>query len=193
VRLRRIPADGPGVTQTYRRVPAAAAEPEDDDALLAAVQMPIAGVYELDSASRVWLAVRRAAVAALPPAGTPPPGGVDVRIRLASGTERERGSVDLIKKVLLGVCASFHAYDGASLAEIARGLAAELRGEEAEITALLSSPRGAVLGPSGFLSLRGERVQVNPVDDRIRTAEIAVTAGEPPQLEIELRAAAALP
>lgn len=172
VRLRRIPAAGPAVIQHYRRVPPAAAAAEDDEALLAAVQVPIAGVFELDSARLVWLAARRVVVATLPAAGAAAPGGVALRARVVTESDRERGSTELIEKLLDGIRAAFQVYTGADLEDAARRLAAELRGDPAEMTALLSSPRGAVLGAA----------------ERFAAAEVTVAAGSHPQLAIELRA-----
>jgi hypothetical protein len=172
VRLRRIPDAGPAVIQSYRRVPAALAADEGDEGVLAAVQVPIAGVFELDSARLVWLAARRVAVATLPVAGGAPSAGVALRARLVTESERERGSTELIKKLLDGIRAAFQVYAGADLEDAARRLAAELRSDPAEMSALLSSARGAVLGA-------GERFAV---------AEVTVAAGSRPRLEIELRA-----
>jgi hypothetical protein len=173
VRLRRAPAVGPGVVQRYRRVPAAtAASGEDDEAPLAAVQVPIAGAYELESASRAWLVARRAVVAALPADGTVPAGGIELRIRLATGSEREHGSIELIKKLLDGIGDAFYAYAGPDLDETARALATELKQGQDEMTMLLSSPRGALLA-SG---------------QRFGAADVAIVTGSRPQLEIELRA-----
>jgi hypothetical protein len=169
VRLRRAPAGGTGVIQRYRRVPIAAAA-ADEEALLAAVQVPIAGVYELDSAASVWLAARRAVVAARPPAGTAPPGGIELRVRLATGSERERGSIELIKKLLDGIAQAFSIHAGENLEERARALAAELGQGQAEMRMLLSAPHGALLA--------GGR--------RFSAAEITIVAGTAPRFEIEL-------
>jgi hypothetical protein len=171
VRLRRAPAVGAGVVLRYRRVPAAAAAGAVE-APLAAVQVPIAGVYDLDSASSAWLAARRAVVATLPPDGIAPPGGMELRILLSTGSQREHGSIELIKKLLDGIGDAFYAYGGADLDETARGLAAELKQGQDEMTMLLSSPRGALLA-SG---------------ERFGAAEVAIVAGARPQLEVELRA-----
>ena len=89
VRLRRMPARAGGVVQTYRRAPAASTADDGDADVLAAVEVPIAGVFELDSARRVWLATRRVVVATLPPgasllrAGSPSV-QVSPRARIAS-------------------------------------------------------------------------------------------------------------
>jgi hypothetical protein len=172
VRLRRAPAVEPGVVQRYRRVPIATAAGDEDEALLAAVQVPIAGVYQLDSAASVWLAVRRAVVATLPPRETAASGGIQLRIRLATGSEREHGSIELIKKLLDGIGDSFYAYAGANLEETARGLAAELEQGQAEMSMLLSSPHGALLAAG----------------ERLGAADVTIVPGARPQLEIELRA-----
>jgi hypothetical protein len=172
VRLRRAPAVGPGVVQRYRRVPAATAAGDTDGVSLAAVDVPIAGVYELDSASSAWLAARRAVVATLPADGTVPPGGIELRIRLSTGSDREHGSIELIKKLLDGIGDAFYAYAGADLDETARGLAAELKQGQDEMTTLLSSPRGALLA-SG---------------ERFGAVEVAIVAGSRAQLDVELRA-----
>jgi hypothetical protein len=170
VRLRHAPARGPGVVQTYRRVPMAAAPDEHEEMVLAALQVPIAGVFELDSARHVWLATRRVAVATLPPGSPARPGATALRARLSTGTDRELGNAQLIKKLLDGIRAAFQVYAGDDLDGTARRLAAELRGDQAEIATLLSSPRGAVLGPG----------------ERFAAADVIVVAGTHALLEIEL-------
>jgi hypothetical protein len=170
VRLRHAPARGPGVVQTYRRVPLAAVPGEgDEETVLAALEVPIAGVYELDSARHVWLATRRVAVATLPP-GSAPPGATALRARLFTGTERELGNAQLIKKLLDGTRAGFQVYAGDDLEDTAQRLAAELRADRAEMATLLGSPRGAVLAPG----------------ERFAAAAVIVAAGTQAQLEIEL-------
>jgi hypothetical protein len=171
VRLRRTAAAGPGVLQTYRRVPIAVAAEDGDEAVLASVRVPLTGVFELDSARLAWLATRRVVVVALPTESAARPGGVELRARLVTESERERGSTELIEKVFAGIRASFQAYTGDDLEGTARRLAAELRGDEAEMSALLSSPRGVLLGAG----------------ERFAAAEIIIGSGEHPQLEIELR------
>ena len=150
-----------------------AASADDGDAdVLAAVEVPIAGVFELDSARRVWLATRRVVVATLPPGSVAPAHGVALRAGVATGSDREHGNVPLITRLLAGIVASFRAYAGDDLDDAARRLAAELGGDPAEMTMLLSSPRGVVLGSR----------------DRFGAAEITIAPGTRPQLEIELTA-----
>jgi hypothetical protein len=170
VRLRRMPARAGGVVQTYRRAPLVATADEGDADVLAAVEVPIAGVFELDSARRVWLATRRVVVATLPPGTVAPHHGVALRAGLSTGSDREHGNVPLISRLLAGILASFRTYAGDDLDEAARRLAAELGGDQAEMTMLLSSPRGAVLGSH----------------DHLGAAEVTVMPGTRPQLEITL-------
>jgi hypothetical protein len=171
VRLRHAPARGPGVVQTYRRVPLPPVPGEgDDETVLAALEVPIAGVYELDSARQVWLATRRVAVATLPPGSAGPPGATALRARLSTGTERELGNAQLIKKLLDGIRAAFQVYAGDDLEGTAQRLAAELRADQAELAAFLASPHGALLAPG----------------ERFVAADVIVVAGTRAQLEIEL-------
>ena len=172
VRLRRAAAAGPGVIQSYRRVPLAAAD-DDDRAVLATLQVPLKGVFELDTARLVWLAVRRVAVAALP-AGAAPRGGVELRARLVAESEREPVTTELIERLLDGIRASLQVYAADDLEGTARRLAAELKADQAEMSTLLSSPRGAVLAAG----------------ERFAAVEVIVTAGARAQLDIELRAGA---
>jgi hypothetical protein len=173
VRLGRLPARAPGVVQTYRRVPAAPIA-DGNEMVVAAAQVPIAGVFELDSARRVWLLTRRVVVATLPAGTVMEPPGVALHARLLTGSEREHGNVPLIRKLLDGVRAAFQVdggvddIDGAAL-QLARDLA---EGQD-EMHALLSSPRGALLGARATW----------------HAADIAVVPGASSQLEIELRAA----
>jgi hypothetical protein len=171
VRLRRAAAAGPGVIQSYRRVPLAAAADDDDKAVLATLQVPLKGVFELDTARLVWLAVRRVGVGALP-AGAAPPGGVELRARLVAESEREPVTTELIERLLDGIRASFQVYAADDLEGTARRLAAELKADQAEMSTLLSSPRGAVLAAG----------------ERFAAVEVIVTSGARAQLDIELRA-----
>jgi hypothetical protein len=171
VRLRRLPARAQGVVQTYRRVPAASTAGQDDEDALAAVRVPIAGLFELDSARRVWLVTRRVVVATLPAGAPVEPGGIALRVRLVTGSEREHGNVPLIRKLLDGIRASFQIDGGVEdVAGAARQLAHELGESEDELRMLLSSPRGALLaGGAGW-----------------GAADITIASGAPPQLDIEL-------
>ena len=171
VRLRHAPARGPGVVQTYRRVPMAiAADEGDEPTVLAALEVPIAGVYELDSARHVWLATRRVALATPVAASAAPRGSTALRARLSTGTDRELGNVQLIKKLLDGIRAAFQLYAGDDVEGTAQRLAAELRADQAEIATLLGSPRGAVLAPG----------------ERFAAADVIVVAGTRALLEVEL-------
>lgn len=174
VRLRRSSAGGPDVIQRYRRAPFAVAADDDDEdePVLAALQVPITGVFELDTTALVWVAVRRLAVATLPAGSAAPPGGVELRARLVTESDRVLGSTELIKKLLDGIRASFQPYAGADAEDAAQRLAVELRADAAEMSALLASPRGAVLGAG----------------ERFDAAEVTIAPGASPRLEIELRA-----
>ncbi len=139
-----------GVVQTYRRVPwRPIADEGDEETVLAALEVPIAGVYELDSARHVWLATRRVVVATLPPGQRRPSGQRSPCVRVSPrDSDRELGNVQLIKRLLDGIRAAFQVYAGDDLEGTAQRLAAELRADQAEMTTLLSSPRGAVLAPA---------------------------------------------
>jgi hypothetical protein len=187
VRLRRLPPLDARAVQRYRRVPLEAVENGEGGALLAAVRVPVADGLELDTARHAWLAARRAVVAELAAGPEAPPGGVDLRIRVVAGSARRRGSIELVKKLLDGVCAAFHVYGGANLDEVTRRLALELGEDPEGVRALATSPRGALLGACDCFWLRGEGVQVSPADDRIHAAEVAFVSGDVAQIEIELR------
>jgi hypothetical protein len=171
VRLRRAAGAGPGVIQSYRRVPVPTAADDDDEAVLATLQVPLEGIYELDTARLVWLAVRRVAVAALA-AGTASPGRIELRARLAAESEREPVTTELIERLIDGIRASFQVYAADDLEGTARRLAAELKADPAEMSTLLSSPRGAVLAAG----------------QRFAAVEVIVTTGARAQLDIKLRA-----
>jgi hypothetical protein len=176
VRLRRAPGDGLAVIQTYRRVPIAIPASEDDEheeIPLAKLEVPLKGVYELDTARLVWLAVRRIAVATLPPAGAAVAGGIELRARLVAESDREPVTTELLERLLDGIRASFQADAGDDLEATSRRLAAELRADPAEITTLLSSARGSLLAAG----------------ERFAAVEVIVSSGAQPQLAIELRTA----
>lgn len=175
VRLRRGRAGDPGVIQTYRRAPIALPVNEDDeageDAPLATVRVPLKGIFELDTARLVWLAVRRVAVAALP-AASPVSGGVELRARLVAESEREPITTELLERLFDGIAAAFRVYEG-DVEDASRRLASELRADPSEMTKLLTSANGAVLAPG----------------ERFAASEVIVSSGANPSLEIELRTA----
>jgi hypothetical protein len=180
VRMRRAPAAGSAVIQTYRRaplvVPAGGDGDEEREPPLARVLVPLRGVYELDTERLVWLAVRRAVVATLPLAGAPALRGVELSAHLVAETEREPVTTELLERLIEGIRTSFRAQEGDDLEETARRLAgaAELRTDPAELNALLRSPNGALLA----------------AHERFAAVEIVVTSGAAPQLAIELRPSA---
>jgi hypothetical protein len=149
----------------------AAAVDDDDEAVLATLQVPLKGIFELDTARLVWLAVRRVAVGTLPAGGAAPPGGIELRARLVAESEREPVTTELIERLLDGIRASFQVYAGTDLEDTARRLAAELKADPGEISTLLSSPRGAVLAAG----------------ERFAALEVIVATGARAQLDIELR------
>jgi hypothetical protein len=178
VRLRRTPPEGPAVIQTYRRSPLVEVTDEDDDhepVVLASVEVPLRGVYDLDTARMVWLAVRRVVVATLPAGGASAPRGIELRARLVAESDREPLTTELIERLLDGIRASFQVFAGDDLDATSRRLAAELRIDASEVTALLTSPHGAILATA----------------DRFAAAEVIVATGAQPQLAVELRAVGA--
>jgi hypothetical protein len=191
VRLCQLPQSGDSAVQRYQRVPVAAVESEESGALLAAVRVPVIDGLEVETARHVWLAARTVIAKELPAGEAAAPGGIDLRIRFTVESVRRRGNIELVKKLLDGVCAAFHLYGGANLDEVARRLVLELGGDPERMRELASSPRGALLGAYDCFWLRGEGVQVSPADDRIHAAEVAFVTGAVPQIEIELREIAA--
>jgi hypothetical protein len=191
VRLCQLPQSGDSAVQRYERVPVAAVESEESGALLAAVRVPVIDGLEVETARHVWLAARTVIAADLPAGVASDRGGVDLRIRFTVESPRRRGNIELVKKLLDGVCAAFQLYGGANLDEVARRLVLELGGDPERMRELASSPRGALLGAYDCFWLRGEGVQVSPADDRIHAAEVAFVTGAVPQIEIELREIAA--
>ena len=187
VRLRRLPPSGGGVVQRYERVAVAAADSDAGAAPLAAVRVAVTDGLELETARHVWLATRPAVVAEMPAATEVPTRGIDLRIRVVPESARRRGSPELVKKLLDGVCAAFHVYDGEHLDEVARRLALELGQDPERMRELASSPRGGLLGARNCFVLNGAGVQVSPAHHRIHAAEIAFVSGPAPQIEIELR------
>jgi len=178
VRMRRATSPGPGVIQTYRRVPlegaACSDADEETESILASLRIPLQGVYELDTERLVWLAVRRAVVAALPAAGAAPSAGIELSARLVAETQREPVTTELLERLIECIRLSFRAHEGYDLEETSRRLtrAAELRADPAEVNALLRSPNGTLLAAGA----------------RFAAVEVLVTSGPQPQLSIELRA-----
>jgi hypothetical protein len=134
--------------------------------------VPLKGVYELDTARLVWLAVRRVAVATLP-ASASASSGIELRASLVAESEREPITTELLERLFDGIVAAFRVYEG-DAEDASRRLASELRADPSEMTTLLTSPRGALLAPG----------------ERFSASEVIVTTGADPSLAIELRATA---
>jgi hypothetical protein len=111
-------------------------------------------------------------VGALPAGSAAPAGGIELRARLVAESEREPVTTELIERLIDGIRASFLLYAGADLDGTARRLAGELKADPAEVSTLLSSPRGALLAAG----------------ERFAAVEVIVTTGARAQLDIKLRA-----
>jgi hypothetical protein len=134
VRLGRVPSIAAGAVQRYRRAQVAGDEGEETTA---AVRVPVSDGHELETSQDVWLAVGDALAAALPAGGAI--GALDLRVRFVTGAARTHGSVELIRKLIDGVCASLDAGISLDAAEVAfvPGSSARL---EIELRALPAEP-----------------------------------------------------
>jgi hypothetical protein len=133
VRLGRVPSIAAGAVQRYRRAQLVGDEGEETTA---AVRVPVSDGHELETSQDVWLAVRDALAAALPAGGAI--GALDLRVRFVTGAARTHGSVELIRKLIDGVCASLDAGISLDAAQvtIVPGASAQL---EIELRALPAS------------------------------------------------------
>jgi hypothetical protein len=113
VRLGRVPSIAAGAVQRYRRAQVAGDEGEETTA---AVRVPVSDGHELETSQDVWLAVGDALAAALPAGGAI--GALDLRVRFVTGAARTHGSVELIRKLIDGVCASLDAGISLDAAEV---------------------------------------------------------------------------
>ena len=134
VRLGRAPAIAAGAVQRYRRAPVAGDRGEE---MIAVVRVAVSDGHELESAHDVWLAVRASLAAALPAGAAV--GALDLRVRYVTGAARTHGSVELIRKLIDGVCASLAAGVSLDAAEVTvvPGASAQL---EIELRALPAGP-----------------------------------------------------
>ncbi len=80
--------------------------------------------------------------------------------------------LSVVKPLVDGLTAAFHAHDGSNLEEIARRLSGALGEPGSRVAARLQSSERAVLGRCTLLWARANGVQWNPGDDRCRVARI---------------------
>jgi hypothetical protein len=113
VRLGRIPAIAAGVVQRYRR---AAIADDGGEETIAAVHVPVSDGHELETSHDVSAAVDVTLAAALPAGGVT--GALDLRVRFVTGAARTHGSVELIRKLIDGVCALLDAGAGIDAIEV---------------------------------------------------------------------------
>jgi hypothetical protein len=113
VRLGRVPAIATGAVQRYRRAVLAGS---GDGETIAVVRVPVSDGHELETSQDVWFAVRDALAAALPAGAAG--GALDLRVRFVTGAARTHGSVELIRKLIDGVCASLDAGISLDAAEV---------------------------------------------------------------------------
>lgn len=83
--------------------------------------------------------------------------------------------VTIVKAVLDGVVAAFHAHDGSDLENVAAAVAAKIGRSDIPVGELLQDDANALLGRRRLVWLfRGAGVQMNPAHDQITFAELRV-------------------
>jgi hypothetical protein len=131
----------------------------------------VSAIASLTPMADVWHAVRT--------------GPVDVR-RLAATDDRLGLILDIaaprevhlaavMKPLIDGVVAAFHAHDGSDGGELSRRVAGSLSLDTGQIRSLLEEPERAVLGQRRLLWRRGAGVQWNPGDDVLLAVQLRTT------------------
>lgn len=88
---------------------------------------------------------------------------------------REVHLAAVVKPLIDGIVAAFHAHDGSDGAELARRVADTLSLDPGEVHSLLDGSERAVLGRRRLLWRRGAGVQWNPGDDLLQAALLRAT------------------
>jgi len=130
-------------------------------------------------ASSVWHAVRSGPISevALPKEDTTRFG---LSVTLAVPNSAARNLLPLVKPLLDGVIAAFHAHDGTTVEILARRISDTVSQSPRSLIALLVARDRAVLGTRRLLWLWRDTVQWNPADDRCVAADIRVECREIP-------------
>ena len=129
-RMVLVPSGDGGFVQRYRRSPLATVEPDGAPERLAAVVVPLPDGYEFESARDVWRAVRSAGADGVQAAPGRAPGGIDLRVRLLSGSIRRPPGIELIHRLLDGVRASLQDDPELDAVAAARRLDGHIRAAE---------------------------------------------------------------
>jgi hypothetical protein len=131
---------------------------------------PIPALASLTSMAGIWHAVRSGSVGESR-AGS----GYQLGLTVDISAPREVHLASVMKPLIDGVIAAFHAHDGSDGAELAQRVADSLSLNPGEVRSLLDASERAVLGRRRLLWRRGAGVQWNPGDDLLRAALIRAT------------------
>lgn len=132
---------------------------------------PVPPLGSLTPMAAIWHAVRTGRVGALQPGRLGDPFGVVVEIL----APREVHLASVMKPVIDGVVAAFHAHDGWDGSAIAERVANALLLDPNYVRSLLENPERAVLGRRRLLWRRAAGVQWNPEDDLLQAAHLHAT------------------
>ncbi|MBI2777149.1 MAG: hypothetical protein HYX57_07780 [Chloroflexi bacterium] len=131
----------------------------------------ISALTSLMPMADVWHAVRAG------PVDLRRRGAVDDRLGLVIdiAAPREVHLAAVMKPLIDGVVAAFHAHDGSDGGELSRRVAGSLRLDAGEVRPLFEESERAVLGRRRLLWRRGAGVQWNPGDDLLQAALLRAT------------------
>lgn len=132
---------------------------------------PIPALASLTSMAAIWHAVRSGPVGGSRAGSASYPFGLTVDI----SAPRELHLALVMKPLIDGVVAAFHAHDGSDGAELAKRVADPLFLDQHEVRTLLDGSERAVLGRRRLLWRRGAGVQWNPGDDLLQAALLRAT------------------
>ena len=132
---------------------------------------PIPALASLAPMAGIWQAVRSG------PAGESHLGfgSYPLGLTVDISAPREVHLASVMKPLIDGVIAAFHAHDGSDGAELAQRVADPLFLDQHEVRTLLDGSERAVLGRRRLLWRRGAGVQWNPGDDLLQAALLRAT------------------
>lgn len=131
----------------------------------------------LRSCAQVWRALKASAPEAPPESTSAAHFGVRIAVSLPVGATVTAAT--LVKPLVDGVVAAAHRHDGTDEDEIAARLAAQLGVDTSQISALLRSGAGDVLGARRVVHRFGATVQWSPRDEDCVACELLLTRDVP--------------
>lgn len=143
----------------------------EDEAVVHFGPTSIRALSSLTPMAGIWHAVRRGPVGE----SRATSGSFQLGLTVEISAPREVHLASVMKPLIDGVIAAFHAHDGSDTAELAQRVADSLFLDQHDVRTLLDGSERAALGRRRLLWRRGAGVQWNPGDDLLQAVLLRAT------------------